>query len=422
MDYQRGQQRPQQPFPGAFEDDGQDGFDDMQERGNYARPQQQAPQQQAPQQAFGNPSRDDNVSFDDMEGNDAAEQEVMEEPEPLETKSDDRTEAKSSEPVSVMDAAQESAQGTMGKVNSWFATKGPVMFGLFIVAVVCLLLGYFLYNYITNKLTQRNTALLAETQVPIPTLEYHNVNGGPIPAIGNGRRMSFTFWIYIHDLSRFRGMYRHVLHRGDKGMANASPLVFLDSDSNKLHIRFDSNKSATQNLTISEPFDVATVTAKTKTAGAKVPNADKVAFDLATHGMTIDYVPLQRWVHVAIVVNESVNHGSITAYLDAEVVKNVVSGTDIPFKDLQTVRTELQNLNLDRKGDVWIGGAPYEEAGPGFAGFVSRVQFFNYDLNGRDIYDVYMKGPVDSLSSKLGMPAYGVRSPIYRIGGDPSAA
>ena len=40
---------------------------------------------------------------------------------------------------------------------------------------------------------------------------------------------------------------------------------------------------------------------------------------------------------------------------------------------------------------------------------------FNYDLNDRDIYNNYNEGPIDGFLAKLGLGAYGVRSPIYRI-------
>ena len=41
---------------------------------------------------------------------------------------------------------------------------------------------------------------------------------------------------------------------------------------------------------------------------------------------------------------------------------------------------------------------------------------FNYDLNANDVYSLYQKGPVDNMLAKVGLPAYGIQSPIYRIG------
>jgi hypothetical protein len=68
-------------------------------------------------------------------------------------------------------------------------------------------------------------------------------------------------------------------------------------------------------------------------------------------------------------------------------------------------------------GNVWVGGSMMDpEIGPGFAGLVSKIEFVNYDMNVSDIYAKYMEGPIDNLASKLGLPAYGMRSPVYRIG------
>jgi len=154
---------------------------------------------------------------------------------------------------------------------------------------------------------------------------------------------------------------------------------------------------------------------------------DRVLFDLATHGVTIDYVPLQRWVHVAIVVNEEVNSGTISVFLDGELVKHEMSGkqtkkiefqiegTNAPV--MESVVRKFQNLNLDKTGNIWVGGSMMEtDIGPGFSGLVSKIEFVNYDMNASDIYDKYMQGPIDNMASKLGLPAYGMRSPIYRVG------
>jgi len=73
-------------------------------------------------------------------------------------------------------------------------------------------------------------------------------------------------------------------------------------------------------------------------------------------------------------------------------------------------------LNLDKPGDIYVGGSAIEQdVGPGFSGLVASLTFFNHDLNAKDIYRIYEAGPVDNLAAKLGLPAYGVRSPIYRI-------
>lgn len=308
-----------------------------------------------------------------------------------------------------------------------------VFFGFLLVAIAGFIIAYILYTYLTNKKIQSKTYLLPETKFPILGTEFTKVPGSNIPLSGNGKRMTIAFWIYLHDIEKYKGIYRHVWHRGDKDVSSSSPLIFLDKNSNKLHVRFGdiSNPKA---ITMGKPFiDEREFEAGKDTSGQPTyvkktirKEEDKLVYDLATHGITIDYIPLQRWVHVAIVINEEVNRGSIQAFLDGELVKSVESGkttAPIAFTDASgmspTMYSEtylFQNLNLDKPGDIYIGGSLMESAGPGFSGLVSKIMFINHDLNVKDIYNIYTEGPIDNLAAKLGLPAYGVRSPIYRIG------
>jgi phage baseplate assembly protein gpV len=301
-----------------------------------------------------------------------------------------------------------------------------VFFGYLVVALIVFVLAYVLYSYLAKKIVQSETYLLPETKVPILGTEFTKASGKGIPASGNGKRQTIAFWIYINDVDKYKGLYRHIWHRGEKQAIGASPLIFMDKASNKIHIRYDDLTSPAQ-ISMSAPYvDTRDITVPPATASTKYTvnkDSDKIPYDLATHGITIDYVPIQRWVHVAVVVNEEVNGGSIQAFLDGELVKSVEAGKTINVEFIagsarQTVTQEykFQNLNLDKPGDVYIGGSLLESVGPGFAGLVSKITFINHDLNVKDIYNLYLQGPIDNLASKLGMPAYGVRSPIYKIG------
>jgi hypothetical protein len=128
-------------------------------------------------------------------------------------------------------------------------------------------------------------------------------------------------------------------------------------------------------------------------------------------GIEIPYVPLQRWVHVAIVINENSNGGTITAYIDGDISNTVSSGE----KHEKYGDITISNLNIDKKGDLFVGGNAYSSEGPGFSGLISKFTMYNYDLNQQDIYREYNDGPIDGLLAKLGLGAYGLRAPIYRI-------
>jgi hypothetical protein len=51
----------------------------------------------------------------------------------------------------------------------------------------------------------------------------------------------------------------------------------------------------------------------------------------------------------------------------------------------------------------------------GFSGLLSRFTIFNFDLNRNDIYKEYSHGPIKGGLSALGLTAYGIRNPIYKL-------
>jgi hypothetical protein len=121
-------------------------------------------------------------------------------------------------------------------------------------------------------------------------------------------------------------------------------------------------------------------------------------------GITINYVPTQRWVHVVIVVSD-VNGGSIYSYIDGELA------------DVKTKEIELHELNYENIGNLFVGGSITNSQinTTGFSGLISKFVIYNYDLNKNDVYKEYNKGPLSGLLSSIGIPNYGLRNPIYKI-------
>ena len=191
-------------------------------------------------------------------------------------------------------------------------------------------------------------------------------------------------------MNKYKGSYKHVFHIGDEGdMKSASPLVFLDETENKLYVRF----GAVENDTFTG--DLKTV--------QNLSEVNKT--NLMKQGIVLDYIPIQRWVHIGIVVNENSNRGTITAYVDGDLTKIVSTDEDYNIK----------NLNLDKMGDLHTGGSFESTSGPGFSGLISKITMFNYDINTKDMYDDYNRGPLDGLLAALGLSNYGLRTPIYAI-------
>lgn len=281
------------------------------------------------------------------------------------------------------------------EIRGYTPSKFTVIIGLAFVIILCIFISYGLYYYIGTSIFQQSRIIIDGTKLPILCNQLNEIPITSFNDSGNGQRRSYTFWIYINDLNKYSNLYKHVLHIGENGpIKNCSPYIFMDKTENKLNVRF----SAIQNDSFVN--NIQTV--------QNLNDNDKNLF--MQQGIEIPYIPIQRWVHVAIVVNENSNGGTIVAYVDGDISKMVSSGT---ITDEGTP-IKISNLNLDKKGNLIVGGNNEGINGPGFSGLISKFSIYNYDLNDKDIYADYNEGPIDGLAA-LGLGVYGVRSPVYRI-------
>ena len=336
-----------------------------------------------------------------------------------------------------MESIKETTSDVLDTVKSFSATRtGITILTLIIGIAVLVLIGLIIYWLIRNNVINRNTYLLAESKVPIVATSLQQLDGTNIPNSGNGKRQTMSFWIYIYNPEYSPGAIKHVLHRGQKsdGPLGAGPYVYLDQNSNKLHVLYTTINQADLLKNGTDDYNDLPATG-VSTAMTFLSNNSKLALAEALHGVTVDYVPVQRWVHISIVTNEAVNGGSFTVYVDGELVKTknissqnasiALDGTIIPQPASSSTFTprpdpikpvlNISSLDLDHKGDVYVGGSTSDEMGIGFSGMVSKIRFSNYDMNAQDVYSEYLNGPIDSLLAKMGLAAYGVRSPIYKI-------
>ena len=274
--------------------------------------------------------------------------------------------------------------------------KSTIAFGLIFLIIICLFIAYGLYYFISYSIFNQSRIIIEGTKVPILCNQFNKFSITSFNKTGNGKRRSYTFWIYIHDLNKFSGSYKHVFHIGDTGdIRRSSPFVFLDSQENKMYVRF----SAIHDDTFTESYP-------------SVQNLDPSELSsFMQQGIEIPYIPIQRWVHIAIVVNENANGGSIAAYVDGDISKIVNTGEILPNGS----QLKIRDLDLDKMGDLYVGGGFDSTSGPGFSGLLSKISTYNYDLNNKDVYADYNQGPLDGFLASMGLANYGLRSPIYKI-------
>jgi hypothetical protein len=284
---------------------------------------------------------------------------------------------------------------TTASTADFYTSKMTIVAGLLFVILLSIFVSYGLYYVISASIFNQSRIVVEGTKVPVVCNVYNKFEITSFNKSGNGKRRTYTFWIYINDMNTYNGSYKHVWHIGSSSSSikSASPFVFLDAYQNRMYFRFAAlsgdnfvDASSVQNLT---PTQLST---------------------FMQQGIEIPYIPMQRWVHIAVVVNENANGGTIVAYVDGDISKIVSTGELINGNSIK-----VSNLDLDKMGDLHVGGTFEGNIGPGFSGLISKVSLFNYDLNDKDIYNDYNKGPLSGFLSSLGLASYGLRNPIYKI-------
>jgi len=274
-----------------------------------------------------------------------------------------------------------------------------ILFLIILLVVLAVIIGYIIYNIITDSVLYQTKILIPGTEAPIFCNKLTTNKFNQKLENGNGNKRTYSFWIYIFKITPNNGEYKHVAHITSednvKNVKNATPYIILNDITNSLHVRFAPKENDDLNTNIINKNNYTQFEKKVNTITP-----------LQT-GFTIDYVPLQRWVHIAIVVND-ISGGSISMYVDS-LLDKVYDRNNTPHFD-------ISKLNFNSNDTLVVGGesATVDTIG-GFEGLLSKFTMFNYDLNKNDIYKLYKDGPVNTFMTSLGIGAYGLRNPIYKL-------
>jgi hypothetical protein len=216
-----------------------------------------------------------------------------------------------------------------------------------------------------------------------------------LPAMYVGQEFSMSFWLYLNDFQA-TSMMKLLINRmpGNNGVNGANPVVFLDQTTNKLYVAIGTNRKA--------------ATPKATLDSLLVKSGKGPSNNWTYLVATIDYVPLQRWVHVAFTVQDN----TLTMYQDGGMY-TVASLYDMVDPTNAISRPAFGAC----VGEMTIGNSS-PTLSSDTTGFISRTQFFNYSLAASQVSQIYFAGPTSSnLLRSLGVPEYGVRSPVYRLDG-----
>jgi hypothetical protein len=315
-------------------------------------------------------------------------------------------------------------QSAMDAVTKPFTAGSPAVPSLVVGSAIAFLVAFVLYWVISrgaNPLT-KITFQVPDSKTPKTGYEVNQLNTEGLPSLKNTATVSF--WLYVNEFpdvipsvpgnTTAAVNYRHIWHRGDIKWSPelVSPLVLLKSTKTASSVQ-------TNSLVITFPStDKTKLFDGTSFTNTDPPRTTKIDYMLATRGITIDYIPIKRWVHVAVTVDKKKK--MMKAFVDGQLV-NTIDNTKVTrmrtntSQPIKNISRKLDLLELNGSGDIYIGGRPTSDLGLGFPGLVSNIRFSNWDMSTSEVYREYKRGPVENLMSKIGLPAYGLQSPIYKM-------
>lgn len=307
-------------------------------------------------------------------------------------------------PVAAAPQGTTLSENTLASINNVKASfanmasgNDSIFYLIIIVLIVTAIIAYILYYIISDSILYQQKILVDGTDLPVICNELSEFKITKVLPNSNGIKRTYGFWIYINDINKYMGKFRHIAHIGQSAgqIKNACPYIFLDNQTNSVHVRFSPKKESVSMSKYETLNDVS--------------NVDTLLhYDGKRCGITIQYVPIQRWVHIVIVVSDF-NGGMVYTYIDGELA------------DVEKARERkliLHELDFENRiGSLFVGGSVSNTTvnATGFSGLISKFSLYNYDLNKNDIYKEYSKGPLNGLLTSMGIVSYGLRNPIYKL-------
>ena len=236
--------------------------------------------------------------------------------------------------------AEVPARAPAGTTVTESVTKSPtakIVISVFLLFIVLYVIVYVYKMYTASSL---QTTTLLKKPVSVPFSEVDITRDVQLPKNIVGNQYSISFWIYVDGVPP-TSKDKFVLSRGN--------------------VEFTVNKN------------------------------NALVVDVNGKKMRFKNFPTNRWVNVALVVDETL----ATLYIDGKF-------------------SEAEQGNFQAiSGPVIIGKPDYRER---IDGYISKVQIFNYALTIDHSQIIYKAGPLHkSILGMIGIPMYGLRNPFVRL-------
>ena len=207
-----------------------------------------------------------------------------------------------------------------------------ILFGAVVVIILYIFFTTVFADKTKSNLVGLHNALDNQKEIPYGKLK------------GSGStNYTYSFWIYINDYNKFYGEKKMILERSktENNKTTYFPRIYLGENQNDIHIEIS----------------------KQLKSGMPVNN----------HEIVINSIPLQKWNH--IIMTKSGN--TIDIYIDGKLVKTSIMPTvaQKPEADEPITLTKANESN-----------------NKGFAGYLSKVNYYSTSMNTREAYQLYKEG------------------------------
>jgi len=273
---------------------------------------------------------------------------------------------------------------------------------LIILIVVAMLILVLIVIYIVS-MVKKNKLQNVSLQTSMISLNDRNivpykVDASQMSLVSNGQEFSYSFWIILSSTYDSTADHKLIFQRGNAPVvsatgqtrysSNTNPIVLMDKTTNKMYICISTSQVAAASLSASDILSTNSLS----------------QFNSGFLVSVIDYIPLQRWVNVGIVIQDT----TLYVFLDGDLysattVYDVGAAMNVPVRPM--IKGTNGNLTMGEKVNTTQG-------------YISNGKFFNYALIQKEMQANYNAGPVtSSWLSLIGLGNYGVRSPIYDLSG-----
>jgi len=226
----------------------------------------------------------------------------------------------------------------------------------FIVCIIVLIyLVYYSYFFSAGNLLSSVVVGNTETIIKPPVSET-----GIIPATG-----TYSLWINVNDWAYNKSFYKNILTHQTLTPDQGSVSISLDHDSNNVVVAIRQDNTTNKYISAS-----------------------------------IDNIPLQTWVHLAVVVNQK----TFDLYLNGKLIKTTMllyvfkpspaSGNQIVLGGTATTPTSC-NDSFDTTTELSGCGKIFSDVSkknPGFSGWITRFNYFQDAKDPQTIWNMYLEG------------------------------